>query len=57
MTNYHVVAQTIHHPGKYRRNYLTAEGKTGAITVLAIDVRHDLALVRAKGQLSPSLFR
>jgi serine protease Do len=47
MTNYHVVAQQVQFPDKYRLEYRTPEGKTGNITVLAIDVRHDLAVVRA----------
>jgi serine protease Do len=47
VTNYHVIAETVQYPGKYRLEYRTADGQTGAITVLAIDVRHDLALVRA----------
>jgi len=47
ITNYHVVAEKVQYPGKYRLEYRTAEGQTGAIAVLAIDVRHDLALVRA----------
>jgi len=46
MTNYHVVAQQVQFPDKYRLEYRTPEGKTGNITVLAIDVRHDLAVVR-----------
>jgi hypothetical protein len=49
VTNYHVVAERVQHPGKYRLEYHTADGQTGAITVLAVDVRHDLALVRASG--------
>jgi S1-C subfamily serine protease len=49
VTNYHVVAERVQHPGKYRLEYRTADGETGAITVLAVDVRHDLALVRASG--------
>jgi len=53
MTNYHVVAQKVQYPDKYRLEYRTAEGKTGRITVLAIDVRHDLAVVRAAG-LAPA---
>lgn len=47
VTNYHVVAEKVQHPGKYRLEYRAADGQTGAVTVLAIDVRHDLALVRA----------
>ena len=49
LTNYHVVAERVLYPEKYRLEYRTTEGKTGAITVLAIDVRHDLAVVRADG--------
>jgi serine protease Do len=49
MTNYHVVAQQVQFPDKYRLEYRTAEGKTGGVTVLAVDVRHDLAVVRAAG--------
>jgi serine protease Do len=49
MTNYHVVAQQVQYPDKYRLEYRTTDGKTGNITVLAVDVRHDLAVVRASG--------
>ncbi|MSQ19745.1 MAG: serine protease [Betaproteobacteria bacterium] len=48
MTNYHVVAELIMHPDKYRLEYHTPEGKTGKVEVLAVDVRHDLAVVRAE---------
>ncbi len=47
VTNYHVIAEKVQYPGKYRLEYRTADGETGAIAVLAVDVRHDLALVRA----------
>ena len=53
MTNYHVVSQKVLYPDKYRLEYRAAEGKTGAVNVLAIDVRHDLAVVQAVG-LAPS---
>ncbi len=49
LTNYHVVAEQVLYPEKYRLEYRTTEGKVGKITVLAIDVRHDLAVVRAEG--------
>jgi S1-C subfamily serine protease len=49
MTNYHVVAEQVQFPDKYRLEYRTPDGKTGAVTVLAIDVRHDLAVVKATG--------
>jgi serine protease Do len=49
LTNYHVVADGILYPESYRMEYRTADGQTGGIAVLAIDVRHDLAVVRAAG--------
>jgi hypothetical protein len=55
MTNYHVVAESVLYPEKYRLEYRTPDGQTGKITVLAIDVRHDLAVVRAEGFDAPPL--
>ena len=55
MTNYHVVAQKVQYPDKYRLEYRAAEGKTGPVTVLAVDVRHDLAVVHAAGFAPPPL--
>ena len=55
LTNYHVVAEQVHFPEKYRLEYYTPEGRTGKITVLAIDVLHDLAVVRADGFASTPL--
>ena len=49
VTNYHVVSERVLHPAKYRLEYRTADGATGEISVLAIDVRRDLAVVRAAG--------
>jgi serine protease Do len=49
MTNYHVVSSHVQHPGKYRLEFRTPDGKTGGVEVLAVDVRHDLAVVRAEG--------
>ena len=48
-TNYHVVAQHVLYPEKYRLEYHTPEGRIGKVSVLAIDVRHDLAIVRTEG--------
>ena len=55
LTNYHVVAQEVMYPEKYRLEYRSPEGKTGKVAVLAIDVRHDLAVVRAEGYEAPPL--
>jgi len=49
MTNYHVVAEQVNHPEKYRLEYRTVDGATGKVAVLALDVLHDLAVVRAEG--------
>jgi serine protease Do len=46
ITNYHVVSQFALQPERYRLSYTLAEGRTGALELLAIDVLHDLALVR-----------
>jgi serine protease Do len=48
MTNYHVVSQVALQPERYRLVYSTADGKEGPLELLAVDVVHDLALLRAK---------
>jgi serine protease Do len=55
ITNYHVVSEHVQLPDKYRLEYLTTDNKTGKATVLAIDVRNDLALVRLDGYAPPAL--
>jgi serine protease Do len=55
ITNYHVVSQFALRPDRYRLSYTMAEGRTGSLQLLAIDVVHDLALVRlvpAQGESS-----
>jgi S1-C subfamily serine protease len=49
ITNWHVVSEAVLYPEKYRLEYRTATGATGRVTVRAIDIRHDLALVEAHG--------
>jgi serine protease Do len=49
VTNYHVVARLIHEPGKYRAERVTQAGDTAAVDLIAIDVVHDLAVVRHPG--------
>ncbi len=46
ITNYHVVSQFALRPDRYRLSYTMADGRTGSLQLLAIDVVHDLALVR-----------
>ncbi|MGI9520511.1 MAG: S1 family peptidase, partial [Hyphomicrobiaceae bacterium] len=47
VTNYHVVAQKVQYPDKYRLAFRSPDGRTGKLNVLAVDIRRDLAIVRA----------
>ena len=53
VTNWHVVSDAVLYPEKYRLEYRTPAGATGRITVRAIDIRHDLALVEAENSPPP----
>jgi len=46
ITNYHVVSQYALEPKTYRLEYVAPDGSSGALTLLAIDVANDLAVVR-----------
>ncbi len=46
ITNYHVVSQIALEPDTYFGEYKDTQGKSGAIELLAVDVLHDLAVVR-----------
>ena len=45
-TNYHVVSEFVQDPDRYSLRYRDADGQTGPLEVLEVDVLHDLALVR-----------
>lgn len=47
VTNYHVISQYALQPGRHRLVYATVEGQQGALQLLAFDVVHDLALLKA----------
>ena len=47
VTNYHVVSQYALQPSRHRLVYATVDGRQGALELLAFDVVHDLALLRA----------
>jgi serine protease Do len=49
ITNYHVVSQFALKPERYRLSFSLPGGRTGAVQLLAIDVIHDLALLRLVG--------
>jgi len=46
ITNYHVVSRFALDPRTYRLEYLAPDGAKGALKLLAIDVGHDLAVVK-----------
>jgi len=46
LTNYHVVSQMALDPDVYIGEYVDTDGKTGPVELLAVDVLHDLAVVR-----------
>ncbi len=54
-TNYHVVSEAVLYPRQYRLEYLTADGRTGKLQVYAVDVKNDLAIVKADDLQLPPL--
>ncbi len=47
LTNYHVVSQAALKPERHDLVYVTADGREAPVTILQIDVLHDLALLKA----------
>jgi S1-C subfamily serine protease len=45
VTNYHVIADLVHHPEQYRGEILTVGGRLAPLRLVNFDVVHDLALV------------
>ncbi len=54
LTNFHVASQLALEPDLYRGAYVTVEGQTGEVELLAFDVQHDLAILRARALTAPS---
>lgn len=46
ITNFHVISQIAQEPETYFAEYKDTQGKSGKVELLAVDVRHDLAVVR-----------
>lgn len=46
ITNYHVVSQYALKPDRHRLVYVSADGQQGPLDLLAVDVIHDLALLK-----------
>lgn len=55
ITNYHVVSSHALEPDIYEMEYVASNGERGELTLLAIDVVHDLALLQRKGISLPYL--
>jgi len=47
ITNFHVVADFVHHPGEHRAEWHTGDGASGPLQLLDVDVVHDLALLQS----------
>jgi hypothetical protein len=47
VTNYHVISQLVHSPERYRAELVDLGGTTHPVTVLGVDVVHDLAVLDA----------
>ncbi len=52
VTNYHVVSQAALEPGRFRLTYSHVDGRQGSLALLAVDVVHDLAVLRP-GEAEP----
>lgn len=54
VTNYHVIADVVHEPDRYRAEAVHHDGQRIPVALVAVDVVHDLAVVRAA--TSPTSF-
>ncbi|MEO7386963.1 MAG: serine protease [Gammaproteobacteria bacterium] len=55
LTNYHVIARAALAPQIYRLAYDTDDGAAGTVSIVAVDLAHDLALIRAESLAPPPL--
>ncbi|MEO5561234.1 MAG: serine protease [Dokdonella sp.] len=55
ITNYHVVSQYALEPKTYRLEFARPDGTQGALTLLAIDIANDVAVVKLEGEDLPHL--
>ena len=54
-SNFHVIAEHVHRPEQTRLEWQADDGRRGPLQLVAIDVVHDLALLRAAEDLAPPL--
>jgi S1-C subfamily serine protease len=55
ITNYHVVSRYALEPGTFRLEYASVDGMRGGLTILALDLADDLAVVRLEKSDQPFL--
>jgi len=53
LTNYHVVSKLVHHPDRYRAEWIRGGEEAETLHVRAIDVVHDLAVVQGSNRRPP----
>lgn len=54
-TNYHVVSAYLNDPNAYSIDYLATDGSTGSLSLIDVDVLHDLAVLAANKNLATPL--
>lgn len=54
VTNFHVASQLALEPERYSGVYVTIDGQEGEVELLAFDVQHDVAVLRAKNRTAPA---
>jgi serine protease Do len=54
-TNYHVISDVVDTPERYRIEYHKGSEKQGELSLLALDVAHDLAILKGRSSKGPVL--
>ena len=54
-TNYHVISEVVDTPDRYRIEYHKGNEKKGELSIIGLDVAHDLAILKGEGDDSPFL--
>ena len=54
-TNYHVISDVVDTPERYRIEYHKGNEKQGELSLLALDVAHDLAILKGRSSKGPVL--
>ncbi len=54
-TNYHVISDVVDTPDRYRIEYHRGNEKKGELSIVGLDVAHDLAILKGEGNNGPFL--